>query len=203
LARLQAGYELPNVTSFDAAVALKELFDNLQPMATDRGLVLKASGPETFIVEGDVVKMRRIAQNLLLNALRYTSQGSVTLAWGDSRDNDPKRWTLTVQDTGPGIHAGPGAPLVEALQEATAESKQVDEKRSSVAQNSKIIDQEVSAGGSVPADPRPVHQVRGEGIGLSIVKRLCELLDASIEVESTPGEGTTFRIVLPRHYKVV
>ena len=51
-----------------------------------------------------------------------------------------------------------------------------------------------------PPDPRPVHQVRGEGIGLSIVKRLCELLDASMEVESTPGEGTTFRVVLPRHY---
>ena len=29
---------------------------------------------------------------------------------------------------------------------------------------------------------------------------LCELLDASIEVESTPGDGTTFRIVLPRQY---
>ena len=51
-----------------------------------------------------------------------------------------------------------------------------------------------------PPDRRPVHQERGEGIGLSIVKRLCELLDASVELESKPGEGTTFRVVLPRRY---
>jgi len=37
----------------------------------------------------------------------------------------------------------------------------------------------------------------GEGIGLSIVKRLCELLDASLELETAPGAGTTFRVVLP------
>ena len=41
---------------------------------------------------------------------------------------------------------------------------------------------------------------RGEGIGLSIVKRLCELLDASIELQSAPGQGTTFRVVFPRSY---
>ena len=58
----------------------------------------------------------------------------------------------------------------------------------------------LSVARSHPPDPRPVHQERGEGIGLSIVKRLCELLDASMEVESKPGEGTTFRVVLPRHY---
>ena len=127
LARLQAGYELRNVKPFDAAVLLKELFENLQPLATERGLFLKADGPDTLTVEGDAVKIRRIAQNLLLNALKYTSEGGVTLGWGDSRNNDPKRWMLCVQDTGPGIHAGPGAPLVEALQGATTESRQVDE----------------------------------------------------------------------------
>ena len=130
LARLQAGYELRNVKPFDAAVLLKELFENLQPLATERGLFLKADGPDTLTVEGDAVKIRRIAQNLLLNALKYTSEGGVTLGWGDSRNNDPKRWMLCVQDTGPGIHAGPGAPLVEALQGATTESRQVDEKLS-------------------------------------------------------------------------
>ena len=54
--------------------------------------------------------------------------------------------------------------------------------------------------GRFSPDRRPVHQERGEGIGLSIVKRLCELLDASVELESKPGEGTTFRVVLPRRY---
>jgi signal transduction histidine kinase len=49
-------------------------------------------------------------------------------------------------------------------------------------------------------DLRAVRQHRGEGIGLAIVKRLCELLDASVEVETKEGEGTTFRIVFPRHY---
>ena len=38
-----------------------------------------------------------------------------------------------------------------------------------------------------------------KGIGLTIVKRLCELLEATLELESQPG-GTTFRITLPRHY---
>jgi signal transduction histidine kinase len=45
-----------------------------------------------------------------------------------------------------------------------------------------------------------VHQAQGEGIGLSIVKRLCELLDASLELQSEAGRGTIVRVVLPRHY---
>jgi len=40
----------------------------------------------------------------------------------------------------------------------------------------------------------------GEGIGLSIVKRLCEMLDATIEMQSIPKEGTTFRVLFPRNY---
>ena len=40
----------------------------------------------------------------------------------------------------------------------------------------------------------------GEGIGLSIVKRLCEMLDATIEMQSVKDQGTTFRILFPRHY---
>ena len=46
----------------------------------------------------------------------------------------------------------------------------------------------------------PPQLPAGEGIGLSIVKRLCELLDASIELESSEGEGTTFRVIFPRRY---
>ena len=190
LTRLQAGQELRDVKPLDVAVLLRELLENLQAQATERGLFLNADGAETLVVDGDAIKVRRIAQNLLLNALKYTRAGSVTMGWGDSRNNDAKRWMLWVKDTGPGFHAGPGAPLAEALKEATAESKQVDEHASRGKQESK--DQK--------PDPRPVHQEPGEGIGLSIVKRLCELLDASIELESKPGMGATFRVIFPRHY---
>jgi signal transduction histidine kinase len=38
----------------------------------------------------------------------------------------------------------------------------------------------------------------GSGIGLSMVYRTVQLHDGSIEVESTPGVGTTFRVGLPQ-----
>jgi len=39
---------------------------------------------------------------------------------------------------------------------------------------------------------------RGTGIGLSMVYRIVQLHDGEIEVQSTPGRGTTFRVLLPR-----
>jgi signal transduction histidine kinase len=38
----------------------------------------------------------------------------------------------------------------------------------------------------------------GTGIGLSMVYRIVQLHDGEIEVQSTPGRGTTFKVLLPR-----
>ena len=38
----------------------------------------------------------------------------------------------------------------------------------------------------------------GTGIGLSMVYRIIQMHDGDVEVESTPGRGTTFRVLLPR-----
>jgi len=200
LARLQAGHELREVKPCDVASLLRDLCDNLQPLATDRGLFLQAEGPATLLVEGDAVKIRRIAQNLLLNGLKYTQSGGVNVAWGDSRDNDAKRWMLFVQDTGPGLNAGVNSPVAEALKDATAESRQVDEK-SSQGNNDPAFAEPIALVGAAP-EQRPTRQEHGEGIGLSIVKRLCDLLEASMELESNAGEGTTWRVMFPRHYDV-
>ena len=39
---------------------------------------------------------------------------------------------------------------------------------------------------------------RGTGIGLSMVYRIIQMHDGEVEVQSTPGRGTTFRVLLPR-----
>ena len=38
----------------------------------------------------------------------------------------------------------------------------------------------------------------GTGIGLSMVFRIVQLHDGEVEVESTPGRGTRFRLVFPQ-----
>jgi len=38
----------------------------------------------------------------------------------------------------------------------------------------------------------------GTGIGLSMVYRIVQMHDGEVEVQSTPGRGTTFRLLLPR-----
>ena len=43
---------------------------------------------------------------------------------------------------------------------------------------------------------------RGTGIGLSMVYRTIQLHDGDIEVESTPGRGTAFRVLLQRAHEV-
>lgn len=194
-ARLQAGQEHRQVQPFDAAELLRELCEDHQQFAADRGLSLSADGPHAWVVEGDAVKVRRVAQNLVLNALKYTVRGGVSIRWGESAADDGRRWMLSVEDTGPGFHAGPGAPLAGAMEQATVEAKLLDEGAD--------VDQHGGAphaGRALARDDRPVHQQAGEGVGLSIVKRLCELLDATIELESTPTAGTTFRVLFPRRY---
>jgi signal transduction histidine kinase len=187
LARLQAGQEQRSVGSFDAAAELRRLADDVRPLAEGKGLYLSVEGPQTLVVDGDVVKVRRIAQNLLLNALKYTRTGGVALAWHDGVPGDQDRWRFTVADTGPGFHAGPGAPLAIALN-TTASLEPV---RGAAAPD---------AAAPSDRDARPINQSRGEGLGLAIVKRLSDLLDASVEFDSVAGRGTTVHVTLPQRY---
>jgi signal transduction histidine kinase len=193
LARLEAGQEKREVAAFDAAAALGDLCASFESVAAEAHLFLVADGPRRLPVEGDAVKMQRIAQNLLLNAIKYTDRGGVKVTWQEA---GPDRWALCIQDTGPGFEHADVPPLAVALKEATEEARDVEEHSDS------------NEGESVRAAPAPTLPSRsshrgpptGEGIGLSIVKRLCELLDATLELETAAGRGTTFRVVFPRRY---
>jgi signal transduction histidine kinase len=59
------------------------------------------------------------------------------------------------------------------------------------AEQKKIFEKFYRAGSTL------VHDVRGSGLGLSIVQHVVEAHGGHVEVSSTPGEGSTFTIVLP------
>ncbi len=189
LARLEAGHEQLRVARFDVAGMLREYCETVRPIAQKRGLFLRTEGPETLRVEGDAAKVQRISQNLMLNALNVTQHGGVRVIWAERSNSGVEQWVLCVQDTGPGFQAhSPAAPLEDAVLEATGEAKQSEPQ----ARPAPTLRSQT--------DPDAPRDAGGEGIGLSIVKRLCELLDASLEMETSPGEGTTFRVVFPRQY---
>jgi signal transduction histidine kinase len=195
LARLDAGHEQREITSFDAATLLRDFCSASQSSATDRGLFLKMDGPSTLPVEGDKPKIMRILQNLLLNAVKYTQKGGVSVTWGLDKDRETDRWTFSVQDTGPGIDEAHGAPLAQELHNATEASNESKESSTDRRRDISPAKTLASASEALPASQQP-----GEGVGLSIVKRLCELLDAGLELATSAGQGTTFRVILPRSY---
>ena len=195
LARLEAGHDQRELTTFDAAALMRDFCGAAQASASERGLFLKMDGPDTLEVENDRTKVLRILQNLFLNALKYTQLGGIRVTWGVDNGRDTDRWTFSVQDTGPGIDENDAAPFAQELLGAT---NVADEARESSTDRRK----DIAAASTLPSRSMPLSAEKqpGEGVGLSIVKRLCELLDASLELATGPGQGTTFRVILPRAY---
>lgn len=92
---------------------------------------------------------------------------------------------IDVTDDGAGIDSEKVASLAKKRGLIT------DEKNLSKRQ---IIDLIFEPGFSTAAS---VSEISGRGVGLDVVKRNISALKGSIEIHSTPGEGTTFRITLP------
>jgi signal transduction histidine kinase len=195
LARLQSGQEERNAGIVDVAPVFRELWESLEAHAQHKGLYFTLEGPGPFKVRSDTVKLHRIAQNLVLNAIRYTKEGGLHLSWGDCGPEDPERWMLVIADTGPGIGNDGSSEMKNALEVATQHADQVafDSKEDKVTH---INDEDA---GVPEPDFSPQTDKHGEGIGLSIVKRLCELLDATVQVDSG-ASGTRFEILFPRDY---
>jgi CheY-like chemotaxis protein/anti-sigma regulatory factor (Ser/Thr protein kinase) len=90
----------PEIVHFPVASLLGSLATEHVVQARDRGLTLRYV-PSRAVVQSDIRLLRRIVQNLLSNAIRYTESGGVLL--GCRHCGDSMR--IEVWDTGPGIPA--------------------------------------------------------------------------------------------------
>lgn len=98
MSRLEAGGLVPQPREFPLAEVLDPLASEFRALAAERGLSF-ACVPTAAWVRSDPQLLRRVLQNFLANAVRYTTRGGVLL--GVRRDGDLLR--IEVHDTGPGI----------------------------------------------------------------------------------------------------
>lgn len=172
--RLESGEETLKIETFNAADLLKELCEGAARAAEEKGLSLHFGGTERLITDSDQVKIRRIAQNLVLNAVKYSMQGHVTVQWQPVQQDDhgAVHWELIVADSGPGL---PPHLLVKLGAHTGTDSEKLPQEEAPLANS----------------------EGHGEGIGLFIVKRLCEMVGARMAVESDSETGTRFTILFP------
>jgi PAS domain S-box-containing protein len=98
VSRLDAGGLHPVIGDFDVSLLMRELAAQYSPVAAGRGLRLDLFARPAWI-RSDRRLLRRVLQNFLANALRYTRQGRIVLAVRHRGDEVE----LQVWDTGPGI----------------------------------------------------------------------------------------------------
>lgn len=101
ISRLDSGNASVNITTFPLERLLERLGQEFREIARCKGLDLRLV-PTSVLVRSDASYLRRIVQNLLANAVRYTRRGKVLV--GARRIKGAVR--IEVWDTGPGIPEG-------------------------------------------------------------------------------------------------
>ncbi|MCB1521856.1 MAG: hybrid sensor histidine kinase/response regulator [Hyphomicrobiaceae bacterium] len=158
ISRIDAGRLDPEITEFP----LSEIFDQLalefEPMAREKALNLRTFRSGLW-VRSDRRLLRRILQNLVSNAIKYTRSGGVLLG-ARKADNTV---IVQVSDTGPGIPHDKKEVIFKEFQRLEG----------------------------------PGSNVRGLGLGLSIVERIGRVLEHPIGVDTLPRRGSTFSVRIP------
>jgi Na+/proline symporter/signal transduction histidine kinase/CheY-like chemotaxis protein len=98
IAKLDSGAMEPVLHPIQLSTVLKPLRDEFTALAADKGLKLKVR-ESRYWVNSDAHWLRRILQNLLSNAVRYTHRGGVVLGYRQRGEN----LVIEVWDTGIGI----------------------------------------------------------------------------------------------------
>jgi PAS domain S-box-containing protein len=175
LAKIEAG----RMDLLPGQVRLIDLVDGVRAsfghMAREKGLGfhvdVKADTPSKII--SDRKRVEQVVRNLISNALKFTESGSVTVTFGRPV---------------PGVDlAKSGLSPDECLAIAVKDT------------GIGIMPEQQAAVFDAfhQADGGTARKFGGTGLGLSISRELASLLGGEIQLESEPGEGSTFTLYLP------
>jgi len=173
LARLDRERPL-DLAPVELAVIVADAVQAARAIEPDRPISLELpSGDRPLVVTGDDARLRQIVGNLLGNALTHTPAGSPVAV---RLRAEPGTGVVEVSDRGPGLTPEQAERVFERFY-------RVDSARTR------------PLGG--PGAQGPGAPLGGTGLGLAIVAALVAAHQGVVEVESTPGEGATFRVKLP------
>jgi len=161
IARIEAGKLTLELAPMRFADGVREIADMFEPQARAKGLGFhfEVAGTLPQVVRADEKRLRQILINLVGNAIKFTTAGSVTLRIRHRREMAH----IEIADTGPGMDAQELARIFEPF-----------------------------ARGSSPG----TRGAPGAGLGLSIAEMLTGLMGGQLTAESTPGQGSVFRVRL-------
>ena len=167
IARMDAGQIEIQPEPLDLTEVSKKLSDRFALSADQKGVHCDVTMSPTLTgvsILADPIRLTQILTNLISNALKFTSDGSVTVVFSRSITEGKTFLCIDVHDTGIGIAEDDLERIFEAFTQA---------------------------------DAGITRRFGGTGLGLNISQRLTSKMDGSISVESTLGQGSVFRVILP------
>ncbi|MFO7525519.1 MAG: ATP-binding protein [Ignavibacteriaceae bacterium] len=100
ISMIESGEMRMSYRYFDIHLYIKQIVQELKPMADEKGLELLFDQPEEILqLFGDKDKLRHVFVNLIQNAIKYTEQGKVEIIVKDEK----KYGLIIIRDSGIGI----------------------------------------------------------------------------------------------------
>ncbi|MES2744689.1 MAG: response regulator [Bdellovibrionota bacterium] len=108
LAKVEAGKLELEASQFSLIELVKEVVDSLSERARDKGLYLdlvqETAIPE--LLQSDALRLRQILFNIIGNAVKFTSNGGVTVKLSSTEESNGPVFIVKVTDTGVGLNRG-------------------------------------------------------------------------------------------------
>jgi len=193
IAKIAAGRLEVHAETIVLRAFVLNIASELESLINERGLSLSiAVGASLPRVRTDPTHLRQILVNLIGNAVKYTPAGGIALR---------ARFVPA---------AGGLAPVNRRTtpEDSNLLGRSPDQRRAWIALH--VVDTGIGIAPDdqarifdefeqVNAGPRGDSMQRGTGLGLAISRRLAQLLDGDLRVESQVGKGSTFTLWLPVH----